>query len=430
MITRRNFLHTTATAGLAGSCLTPVTAGVNAAFGAAPGGGEDILVVVFLRFGACGLTLIPPADDGIYHDLRPTIAVPVKDALPIGNLDGTPFFMHPNFTELKALYDARSLAVVHAAGLHTESRSHFVSQDMMERASTDGEHPVAGGWLGRHMKARHSSNNGASNNGASNKDAATALTAITAGAEVNIALQGYPGAVAVPSVLALFTVLGGDSSRTVIEAMNTGPGPIIASGQSTLATLQAVKTRVATLPKDDGDAAGYTSGALSTPLRSVAKLIKADVGLKVATVDFGGWDQHVRLTQGINPLARELSQGLSAFWRDLKDHQHRLTIVTMTEFGRRVEENANGGTDHGSASMMLALGGNVNGGKIYGKWPGLKPADLHAGDLAVTTDYRQVLQEILVKRRGETTPKAVFPTLNYEPLGIVNGDDKAVKRRT
>ncbi len=402
MITRRTFLNSATTAGLAGGM---TGAHVSTAFGAAPGAAEDILIVVFLRFGACGLTLIPPADDGIYHDLRPTIAVSAKDALPIGSLDGTPFFMHPNFKELKALYDAQSLAVVHAAGLHTESRSHFVSQDMMERAIADGERPVAGGWLGRHMNAR--------------KNGPAPLTAITAGAEVNIALQGYPGAVAVPNVLALFTVLGGDQSRAVIEAMNTGPGPVIASGRSTLATLQAVKTRVATLAPNDGDAAGYTTGALSTPLRSVAKLIKADVGLKVATVDFGGWDQHVRLTQGINPLALELSQGLSAFWRDLKDHQHRLTVVVMTEFGRRVEENANGGTDHGSASVMLALGGSVNGGKIYGKWPGLKPGDLHAGDLAVTTDYRQVLQEVLVKRRGEKSPKAVFPTLKYEPLGIV-----------
>ncbi|MHB1204303.1 MAG: DUF1501 domain-containing protein [Rhodospirillaceae bacterium] len=414
MITRRHFLNTAATSALAGSCLPPLSAGVNAAFGAAPGTAEDILVVIFLRFGACGLTLIPPADDGIYHDLRPTIGVSAKTALPIGSLDGTPLFMHPNFAELKALYDAGSLAVVHAAGIHTESRSHFVSQDMMERASTDGERPVTGGWLGRHMNARRA--------------APAPLVAMSAGAEVNIALQGYPGAVAVPNVLALFTVLGGDNSRKVIEAMNTGSGPLIASGQSTLATLKTVQTRVATLPSDDGNAAGYTAGALSTPLRTVAKLIKADVGLKVATVDFLGWDQHVRLTQGINPLARELSLALAAFWSDLKDHQGRLTIVTMTEFGRRVEENANGGTDHGSASVMLALGGSVNGGRIYGKWPGLKPADLHAGDLAVTTDYRQVLQEILVKRRGETTPRAVFPTLAYEPLGLVRGDDKALKK--
>ena len=414
MITRRHFLNTATTSALAGSCLTPLSAGVNAAFGAAAGAAEDILVVIFLRFGACGLTLIPPADDGIYHDLRPTIGVSAKAALPIGSLDGTPFFMHPNFAELKALYDAKSLAVVHAAGIHTESRSHFVSQDMMERASADGERPVTGGWLGRHMNARHG--------------APAPLAAMSAGAEVNIALQGYLGAVAVPTVLALFTILGGDNNQKIIEAMNTGSGPLIASGQSTLATLKTVQTRVATLPADDGNSAGYTTGALSTPLRSVAKLIKADVGLTVATVDFGGWDQHVRLTQGINPLALELSQGLAAFWRDLKDYQSRVPIVTMTEFGRRVEENANAGTDHGSASVMLALGGSVNGGRIYGKWPGLKPGDLHAGDLAVTTDYRQVLQEILVKRRGETTPKAVFPTLAYEPLGLVRGDDKAVKK--
>ena len=140
----------------------------------------------------------------------------------------------------------------------------------------------------------------------------------------------------------------------------------------------------------------------------------------MATVDFGGWDHHVNINAFFGGQARELSQAIGAFWADMHEYRTRITLVTMTEFGRRVQENANGGLDHGAASVMMALGGSVNGGRMYGQWPGLKAADLVAGDLRVTTDYRHVLQEILVKRRGETTLKSVFPTLDYQPLGVVN----------
>jgi len=110
---------------------------------------------------------------------------------------------------------------------------------------------------------------------------------------------------------------------------------------------------------------------------------------------------------------------LAAFWDDVSAAQSRLTVVAMTEFGRRLEENTAGGTDHGAASFMLVLGSGVNGGRIYGDWPGLKPHQLREGDLRVTTDVRQVLQEILVTRRGEDNLRSIFPTLDYRPRGIL-----------
>jgi uncharacterized protein (DUF1501 family) len=308
--------------------------------------------------------------------------------------------------ELKALYDAKALAVVHAAGLPTESRSHFVSQDKMERAVADGEPPLPGGWIGRHLLARNLVLPG--------------LGAITSGPDIDVALQGYNNAVSVTN-LALFNVQGGDFNLNIIEAMNAGPEPAAAAARATVNTIRTVQASAAALVPDDKNTAGYTNGDLSTSLKSVANIIKANVGLEVATVDFGAWDHHNNLNLYFPDHAAELSQGLAAFWRDMKDYRGRLTVVAMTEFGRRLQENASAGLDHGSASVMFALGGTVNGGRLYGHWPGLKPTDLHAGDLAVTTDYRQVLQEILVKRRGEVTPQAVFPTLAAQPLGIIAG---------
>jgi len=362
---------------------------------------EDILVVIFLRFGSDGLTLVPPADDGLYHDNRRTTAISAKDALPIGGLDGTPFFFHPAITELKGFYDAGQLAVVHATGLRTESRSHFISQDKMDRGVTDGETPLKGGWLARHLMAR---------------DAAAALSAVSCQPSVDVSLQGFGGAMAVPDIT-LFNVVGGDSNRDIIKSLNSGAEPIVASASETIATIETVQARLNQM--GDSTSAAYTKGPLSAALRSLATTIQLNMGLTVATVDFGGWDHHVDLNEQFPPQARELSQSIAAFWDDLKDYRHRLTILTMTEFGRRVKENANGGLDHGSASVMFAMGQHINGGQIYGQWPGLRPSDLHAGDLAVTTDYRQILQEVLVTRRRETDLASVFPTVPYVPLGLV-----------
>ena len=400
-ITRRDVL-------LSSGALTALAPGLRVALAAeSPSSPRDMLVVIFLRFGSDGLTLVPPSDDADYRDNRPTLGIGSSGpnpALPLGALDGVPFFMNPNMPELKALYDSQNLAVIHAAGVPTASRSHFVSQDKMERGIADGEKQIAGGWLGRHLLARNLVLPG--------------LGAISTSPEVDVSLQGYVASVAIPDVTR-FDVAGGDINLNLIEKMYVGSEPLVASGQATIATIKTVKANLLSQPKTLGNPAGYTTGQLSTSLRSVANIIKANIGLEIATVDLGGWDHHTNLNAFFGGNAQELSKSIAAFWTDMTEFRNRLSIVVMTEFGRRVQENANGGLDHGAASVMMALGGSVNGGRMYGKWPGLRPGDLVSGDLKVTTDYRQVLQEILVKRRGETTPQAVFPTLAYQPLGIL-----------
>ena len=403
-LSRRTFL----TAASSGTLMTALSPGVKVAFAAnAAATQRDILVVVFLRFGCDGLTLVAPADDGDYHANRPTIAVAASGAdagLSIGNLDGVPFFMNPNTPELKALYDAKRLAVVHAVGLPTDTRSHFESQDMMERGVTESDVPMAGGWLARHLMAREL--------------ALPSLGAVASAADVQVSLQGYTGAVAVPDVTQ-FNVTGGDFNLNVVEALNEGSEAHAAAARGTVGIIRTVQESLAKLPAAGGTSPEYPAGSFSAAMRSLATLVKMDVGLEVATVDFGGWDHHYNMNVYFPGHAQQLSKALGAFWEDMKDYQHRLTVVTMTEFGRRLQENTAGGTDHGSAASMFVLGGAVNGGRVYGQWPGLRAADLRDGDLQITTDSRHVLQEILAKRRGETALHQIFPTLAYQPLGIL-----------
>ncbi len=373
---------------------------------------RDILVVIFLRFGSDGLTMVAPADDADYRDARPTIAVASagsRAGLHIGALGGVPFFLHPELGEVKALYDLGDLAVVHAVGLPTNTRSHFESQDMMDRGVIESDSllrsgPLKGGWLARHLAAR----------GLALPD----LGVVAAAADVQTSLRGYDRAVAVPDVTQ-FNVTGGDFNLNVIDAINAGADVQAQSVRSAVGMVRAVRASLSRIVGGYTTAQGYPGGEFGTAMRSVANLIKMNAGLEVATVDFAGWDHHYNMNSYLPGHARQLSQALAAFWADMVDYRSRLTVVTMTEFGRRLEENTAGGTDHGSASYMFVLGGAVKGGRMYGQWPGLRPADLREGDLRITTDMRQVLMEALAKRRGETALASVFPALTYKPLGIL-----------
>lgn len=401
-VSRRDFLNRLS----AGAALATVAPGLRAAFAADATSTHDILIVLFQR-GACDwLQMLAPAGDANYIARRPTIRVQTAGnnaGIGIGTLDGTDLYLSNSAPELKALYDSGNLAFVHATGLYTQDRSHFVCQDNMEKGTADTDLNQSTGWLARHIASL----------GVKQPE----LGVVSSGSTNPVSLLGDNSAVAILNS-ASFNISGGNANANVIRSLNKGTTPYRVSATNTLDAIATVQTGLATI-SDTSASAGYTNGALSQPLRSLGRLIKMNIGLTVATVDYGGWDMHNNLVGEFAQRTTEFSRALNAFWTDMADYRSRITLVTMTEFGRRFQENASQGTDHGSASGMLVLGGNVNGGKIYGAWPGVAPGQLNNGDLAITTDYRRVLSEILVTRHGEKNLANVFPTVAYHPLGLM-----------
>jgi len=401
-VSRRDFLSRIA----AGTALATVTPGLRAAFAADASTTNDILIVLFQR-GACDwLQMLAPAGDPNYIARRPSIRVPTTGnnaGIGLGTLNGTDLYLSASAPELKALYDSRELAFVHATGLYTSDRSHFVCQENMERGTADADPDQSNGWLARHVTSL----------GGQQPE----LGIIASGSTNPTSLLGDASAVAIADA-ANFNVSGGNTNGNVIRALNRGTTPYQKSATNTLDAIAEVQAGLRTI-NDTSATAGYTGGALSQSLRSLGRLIRMNIGLSVATVDYGSWDMHNSLVSEFAQRTTEFSRALNAFWTDMADYRSRITLVTMTEFGRRFQENSNQGTDHGAASGMLVLSGNVNGGKIYGTWPGLAPSQLNNGDFAVTTDYRQVLSEILVTRHGETKLENVFPTVKYQPLGLM-----------
>ena len=419
-LTRRNLLVSASS----GAFMASAGPGLRVSMAAEGLTNGDILVVLFARGGTDGLQLVAPADEGIYQDARPTIAVQTSGTDPgtllANGIGGVDFFMHPEAAPLNDLYTSGDLSIIHASGVPTENRSHFKSMDMMERGLADNETALSNGWLTRHLESLTAER--------------PLLSTVSTNSNNPISLLGYPQAVSIPDVNN-FNVSGGEANANVISALNaTGGSAYQQVALQTLEAIDTVQTKLQELEEledpidvDDGsEEPAYTNGPLSGSLRNLATLIKMDVGLDVATVDYGGWDHHNNLVNEFRNNANELSQSLVAFWDDMVDYQDRITLVFMTEFGRRVYENASQGTDHGSGTTMMVLSGNANGGQIFGEWPGLENQNLDNGDLAVTTDYRQVISEVLAKRHCSPGLDTVFPTVTYDPLGIVDGDDSAV----
>ena len=402
-LSRRTFLATSAVSGL-----TPLMPGLNVAFGADPDikSGNQVLIFLFLRFGMDGLSLIVPADDGAYRDNRPTLGLSSSGVGAAPYLDthqGVPFFINPAARQLKTMYDAKTLAVIHAAGVPTELRSHFEVQVMVGQGVGRTETaPKGTGWLARHLLAKNSERSD--------------FSAVSDGTGMTTSLEGLGGTLSFSNLATLGGALYGRFADA-ITAMHPGNSPLEQSVQKAVRVAAAVREKAQAIPVG-ASGGNYTYGALSNVLRPLAQVIKMDVGVELATADFLGWDHHEYQGNSFPQQAGELGNALFAFNEDLGEHAKRVTVVMMTEFGRRVRENANNGTDHGAGAVMLVQGAGVNGGKMYGDWPGLKDNQLDQGDLAVTTDYRRVLAEALVKRQGQTAVETVFPTVAYSPLGV------------
>ncbi len=366
----------------------------------------DILVCVFMRGAADGLNLVVPHGDKNYYQARSTIAIAQPNASSADaalDLDGF-FGLHPNLGSLKPIYDAGALAFVQAAGSPDPTHSHFDAMDFMERG-TPGDKAMPTGWIGRHLQQMASNNQ-------------SPFRAVGMGSLLQQSLRGPVTATSLQSIADFH--LQGDQKKaqamqTALATLYEGDGFVETEGQQTLQAMRDL-AKVAANVYVPANSAKYPDTPYGKALMTVAQLIKAGMGLEVACVDLGGWDTHVQegtTTDGQMPkLIAEFGNGLGAFYADLQDQMKRVTLVAMTEFGRRVQENTSQGTDHGHGSTMVVLGGGIKGGKVYGEWPGLSKDNLYGpGDLAITTDFRDVLGEIVQKRLLNNNLAAVFP--NY-----------------
>jgi len=395
------------------------------AFGQA-GSNDDMLVHIFLRGGLDGLNLVPPidgADRGHYEFARPDLAVPLVGTGSALSLDSQ-FGLNPSAAPLHDLFTNGSLAVINATGISTvATRSHFDSMRDIE-LGTPGTLSNTG-WMARHLAS------------ASNLPPEITLPALAIGGTQQTSLQGSFESLNISSSSDFRLNTGPSAWRpaqrlALRRILERGGSSIHQTGIQSLDALDIIELNVDTsyVP---ANGAVYPSTTYGNHLKLLAQIIKLDLGLQVAAIDLGGWDNHN--TQGnagggnYGTRIQQLAEGLAAFYADLdgagsQNYNNRLTVVVQSEFGRRLAENADNGTDHGHGNVMLAMGGTVNGG-IYGQWPGLANGQLFDGaDLAVTTDFRTVLSEILIRRLANNRLGSVFPGWDqYQPLGIVQGTD-------
>ncbi|SFN30693.1 DUF1501 domain-containing protein [Dokdonella immobilis] len=453
-INRRDFLKGCSVAALASGA-----SGRAFAYFSAPGlvpttATNDTLVIVFLRGAMDGLSLLPPGAASPYRAdyeaARTNTRIPTSGTGAALSLNGTNWALHPRATGLRTLFNQNRLAFIVGAGQTQPNpviRSHFDAQANLEFGFGGGTGTNIG-WLTRHLAS-------------GGLPGTVALPATSMGSITASSLLGSSDAITMNSA-SDFRLDGfhwswqeDDSAHGLVGAVSRmhslwsgNSTQLEAAGVETLASLDLLRPINFGLYNATSNPGGYqpTGGANYTldynqgfgdQLRNVAQLIKSNLGLRVATIDLGNWDTHVgqgNPTQSYDWFGNQvssLSGGLSAFYTDLASSasgnlMQRTSVIVVSEFGRRVQENADGGTDHGYGNVMMALGGSVNGGQVYGSIPGLATAQLYQGtDVAVTTDYRRIVSEALIRRMGNPNIYYVFPGYSgYAPLGIFQGADQ------
>lgn len=402
IIPRRQFLQgcSAAIAAMAGARLT------NIAF-AKQDNPSDTLVVVFLRGGWDALNVVPPLegdDRGFYEKARPDIQIPNLLRL------NDQFGLHPAMSPLYDLYQQGKAGVIHAVGLNYDTRSHFDAQEYIE-LGTPGSKSTASGWITRHLQASGIS---------------SILPVLSTSGQPTSLLNFVPTvSLSTPEDFSLWDNGLRDSHMTALRSLYAGESLIHRAGMRTLDALDIVSP-LSGGGYEPSNGAFYNDDEFGIQLKTVAQMIKLDAGLRVAAVDFGGWDTHEYQNDRdggyMADLLNSLASGLANFYLDLDSgYTEKLSVVVVSEFGRRLVQNESYGTDHGHGSVMLTLGGSVNGGQVFGQFPGLHNDQLYDhADLAITTDYRQVLSELLTKRMGNADIESVFPGFSgsYSPLGI------------
>jgi uncharacterized protein (DUF1501 family) len=363
-------------------------------------GRPKVLIAVFQRGAVDGLSMIVPHGDPDYYGSRGSIAIarPTPGAAESTvDLDGF-FGLHPSLSPLKPIWDERRLAIVHACGSPDITRSHFDAQDYME-SGTPGVKSTADGWLARGLAAVPA------------PEPASPFRAVALGPQLPRILRGDVGAVALNSLSdfdvkegAAMMAAGGGTRKGFESMYEQGVRDLLyGTGRETFEAVKMLKT-AAPQRLAPANGAVYPRGRFGDSLRQIAQLIRANVGVEVAFADVGGWDTHAGQGNERGQLAarlKEFAEGLAALDRDLGPRMNDVVVLTMSEFGRTVRENGNRGTDHGHATAMLALGGPVKGGRVYGRWPGLRRDQLYEGrDLAVTTDFRSLFTEVATRHLG------------------------------
>jgi uncharacterized protein (DUF1501 family) len=408
MTSRRVFLKDGAfalvTLGFAPSFLT------RTAFAEGRSARSKQLIAIFQRGAVDGLSVVVPFGEADYYRARPSIAI-ARPGSGENNaaidLDGF-FGFNPRMQPLKPFWDARELAIVHACGSPDSTRSHFDAQDYMETA-TPGVKSTADGWLNRYLQTRRA-------------ESATPFRAVALTGQVPRMLQGPSPALAL-SQIGQFGIRAGQATESVnasFEALYASAADRVlnGTGREAFDAIKMLKT-ANPLKYQPEHGADYPRSPFGQALKQIAQLIKANVGIEVAFADIGGWDTHINQGAAQGQLAGRLddfSRSIAALVTDLDERMADTVVLTMSEFGRAVGENGNRGTDHGHGNAMMVLGGGVHGGRVYGKWPGLSPEHRWEGrDLAVTTDFRDVFGEIVVRHLGVTDARPIFPGYAVSP---------------
>lgn len=379
---------------------------------------KKILVAIFQRGAADALNIVVPFAEKDYYAMRPTIGIPEPaswggtEGQTALDLDGF-FGLHPSLASLKPLFDSRQLAIIHAVGSPDSTRSHFDAQDYME-SGTPGLKSTPDGWLNRYLRVHPAMDT-------------TPFRAVAFGGRMPRTLLGPAPALVVDDLrnFRLSPRPGATPERVagLVEAVETmyasTADPLLASTAREMFDAIGTLQQIGVDEYQPANGTVYPPGQLGRSLQQVAQLIKAGVGLELAFAEVGGWDHHVNEGSVEGQLAgrlKEFGEALAAFQQDLGDRMGDVVVLTMTEFGRTARENGNRGTDHGHANAIFALGGPVKGGKVYGKWPGLRPEQLFEGrDLALTTDFRDVFAEVLVRHLGGKQAASIFPGFIVSP---------------
>jgi uncharacterized protein (DUF1501 family) len=405
---RRSFLRNAL--ALTGGAVATVAFGETfrqTAYGATDG---NVLVVLSLRGGADGLSIVVPHGDPGYYPARPRIAIPTASLLVRDDLFG----LHPGLQPLQAMWTANKMTAIHATGLPQPNRSHFSAVEEIEDADLGSA--VRTGWINRLIGLDASKH---------------PLEAVTVGSGLLPTSMFGPELTLATDRTENIQLFGAQDDagqvlrrRALTQLWGDAGGPLGVGARSSLATTATLgpALEVGYVP---ANGAKYPDSDLGLALKDTARLVKAQVGVEVVTLDYGSWDMHSNLgtldstgSGSMQGMVSNMGMALAAFFTDLGVVGDRVTLVTLTEFGRRVQENGATGLDHGWGNATLLMGAGVKGGRYYGRWPGLNTTSTVDGDVAVTTDYRSILSEILVSRFGASVP-AVFPNFQPQSLGIM-----------